>query len=72
MNKDFVSLESIKIYAKICELLKKGDKKQISQKLGMHPVNLSRQLKNLKNGKGINTNILEAIEQHTGFKFINL
>ncbi len=65
------SKKSIEIYNKVNEILKKGDKKKVAKVLAITPTNLSRQLRNLKNGKGISTITLEAISLVTGYNFFS-
>ena len=65
---------SLDIFNKINQVLndKEIPKKQVAMQLGISSTALSNQLKRLRNGKGINTKTLEAIEELTGFNFFSL
>ncbi len=59
------------IYNKINEALydNKVSKKALAEKLGITTQGLSRQLRILRSGEGVNTRTLEAVEELTGYNF---
>ena len=65
--------KSLDIFNKINEVLNdsKITKTKLASHLNIRKTALSNQLKNLKNGKGINIKTLEAIEKLTGFNFFS-
>ena len=65
--------KSLDIFNKINEVLNdnKITKTKLASHLNISKTALSNQLKNLKNGKGINIKTLEAIEKLTGFNFFS-
>lgn len=61
----------IKIYNKIQNSLisSKIKKKQVADKLGISSTAFSNQLKNLREGNGINIKTLKIVEELTGVNF---
>lgn len=64
---------NLDVFNKINQVLNdnKITKSRLASHLNVSRTALSNQLKNLKNGKGINIRTLEAIEELTGFNFFS-
>lgn len=65
--------KSLDVFNKVNQVLNdnKITKTKLASHLNISKTALSNQLKNLKNGKGINIKTLEAIEELTGFNFFS-
>lgn len=71
MKEKIKETTSLDIYFKIIETLSVGDKKEISKRLGITQTGFSKQLRMLKQGKGINTKTLQVIGEYKNFNFFS-